>query len=397
MNREKFAKYAMVLLPVLVMAMALPFITKRVADRGQRLTNESEASVAGGTAVMALSPSTSTVTPLGTIPLMVNVQVPSSPANAGIAGARSVITISNNALFTVSASDVVLPLTSPWGYGVPEIITSGATTTITIDAYYLSNSGFMPTSFTLAQVNLRATSSVGSAQISLDPASTVYAYSNNSDILSSVLPQGTYTVAVAPTPTPIPPTPTSVPPTATPIPPTPTSVPTATPVPPTPTPLPASVQFSVKFQEIDVASADMSVTVNLQVGSTVVYTSVVTTTSNASGVYTGTAVGILPGTYDVYVKGPVHLRKKMTTTPVALNSGPQTFNWSANKLLAGDMDNDNDLQLSDITSIIVQWTSSNTPVTPTTSKYDINGNGFISLSDITAAIINWTSIVVPGD
>jgi hypothetical protein len=80
--------------------------------------------------------------------------------------------------------------------------------------------------------------SAGTGIITFTNAS-VKAYSDNSDILSSVI-DGSYTLTVSsPTNTPVPPTATPVPPTNTPVPPTATPVPpTNTPVPPTATPVP---------------------------------------------------------------------------------------------------------------------------------------------------------------
>ncbi len=119
-------------------------------------------------------------------------------------------------------------------------------------------------------------------------------------------------------------------------------------------------------------------------------------TADATGKYTGSTTITVPvGTYDIYVKGPVHLRKKFAGQSIV--AGANNLDFSAIALLAGDVQVDNTIQLSDLTAMISVWTQSDTPVTPANSLYDLDGNGLISLSDLTTIISNWTTSIVNGD
>lgn len=206
------------------------------------------------------------------------------------------------------------------------------------------------------------------------------------------------TVTPTRTPTPIPPTPTpTIVPTATPI-------PTATPTPlPTPTSVPTagSLNFKVKFQNVistTVNKPTLLVKVILRQGTTDVYTlNNVTVTPDAAAVYSGTIPSINPGNYDVLIQGPIHLRKKLTATPMAIAASVNTADWTATPMLAGDVTGDNTIQLSDLTGVISVWTQSSTPVTPQNQKYDLDYNGAITLGDVTGIIANWTASIVNGD
>ncbi len=227
----------------------------------------------------------------------------------------------------------------------------------------------------------------------------------------SATASNTVVVVTPPTPTP------TLTPTATPVPPTPTSTVTPTPtrtptpVPPTvtPTQAPANVNFSIAFQGINPANTTVNVktvTVELVQSGTVTYTcSGVTVTANAAaGLFSGSlgsspaCTNISAGLYDVYVKGPVHLRRRVAAVPVFLNPGVNTFNWSATPLLIGDISgNDNRLELVDVTALIGQWTQSKTPSNTLNAKYDVDDNGFIELADVTWVLANWTASIITGD
>jgi hypothetical protein len=199
----------------------------------------------------------------------------------------------------------------------------------------------------------------------------------------------------APTSTP---GPTSTP-TATPTPtrtPTPTLTPTNTPtLTVTPTPV-AQLAFKVKFQGINSQKSNKTVRVILKQGGVEKYRfDPVQVSANTSGVYSGTVTNITPGAYDVLIKGWAHLQKKFVG--VTLNSGQNSVDWSSQALIAGDFNDDNIIQMSDITSIISVWTQSETPVTSANQKYDLDDNGLIEMADITAVLSNWIASEVYGD
>jgi hypothetical protein len=148
------------------------------------------------------------------------------------------------------------------------------------------------------------------------------------------------------------------------------------------------------------------VTVELVQSGIVRYTcsGVTTTASPTAGVFSGSlgssqdCTAVAAGSYDIFVKGPIHLRRRVTASPLAINPGGNTFNWSATPLLIGDLSgNDNRLELIDVTALIGQWTSSRTVVNLQNAPFDVDDNGFIELADVTWVLANWVSSVVTGD
>lgn len=153
------------------------------------------------------------------------------------------------------------------------------------------------------------------------------------------------------------------------------------------------------------AGYNTGATVILKNGATVMGTYPITVSSNTSGVYTPTALiqlGTLPITstgtsYDVFVKDPTHLQKKL---------GTLVFNFGANNtqptlgtptLKSGDFDNSNVLNAPDVGAILNQYTALEVPVTASNRIYDVDQNGLIQLFDLGYVLANFTQINVPGD
>lgn len=165
---------------------------------------------------------------------------------------------------------------------------------------------------------------------------------------------------------------------------------------PTPTPVGQTLQISVRFQGINIQRPAKTVTVDIKQSTNTVWTGTMSMTSDSTGKYTGTTnISAPAGTYDIYVKGPAHLKKRFTSRSITTTAN--NFDVSSSTLLSGDFNNDNTLQIGDVTGIISAWTQSNTPVTSINHLYDVEENDLISLNDVTAVISNWTSSVVSGD
>jgi len=111
--------------------------------------------------------------------------------------------------------------------------------------------------------------------------------------------------------------------------------PTATPPPATPTIAPgkANFNFKLRFQGVYVKRPDKQVKLIFMQGSTEVSNLDVSVTSANDGIYSGSVYNYNPGTYDLYIVGPVHLQKKFALT---LAEGVNSQDWSTSKLLAGD-------------------------------------------------------------
>ena len=118
-------------------------------------------------------------------------------------------------------------------------------------------------------------------------------------------------------------------------------------------------------------------------------------TSNSSGIYMGAVGNITVGTYDVYIKGPVHLQKKFAN--ISISSGSNTQDWSGSSLRAGDFDDNNVLNITDIASILTEFTQLSVSVNSGNQKYDIDSDGLINIVDIALILTNYTALEVTGD
>jgi len=199
-----------------------------------------------------------------------------------------------------------------------------------------------------------------------------------------------------PTPTPVIPTATltPVPPTATPIPPTATLTPvpptvTATPVPPTSTPAGNSLTFTIQFESVNAANSSQKVAkvVSVTYGTT---TTNVTVTPNANNyTHTGIISNLPTGSLTLRVKGPAHLGKLFTTTIAA---GTNTVDWSATPLKAGDITNNNYVDLSDYSAYVAAFDIIN----PKVSNADLTFDGYVDISDYSPLVRNFKP-GVPGE
>jgi len=162
----------------------------------------------------------------------------------------------------------------------------------------------------------------------------------------------------------------------------------------TPTPQNAQLSFKIKFQGINNAAPSKNVLVVLKQGGVEKYRSnAVLVTADANGIYSGT-ITIAPGTYDILIKGPIHLQKKFPN--VTLNQGTNTKDFSSTPLKAGDFDDNNVLNVFDVGAILNHYTSSSVPV-DSLNPFDIDASGVININDISLVLENYTALEVGGD
>jgi len=250
---------------------------------------------------------------------------------------------------------------------------------------------------TVATINFKALKeSGGKTEIRFASGTQTAAIGNAGDVTRNLTPTKVTVQGAVATPTP------TKKPSKTPTP-TPTKKPKATPTPiPTPTPLPspppgkANLSFKLKFQGINAQKPGRLVRILFKQGGQEMYRfDNVTTSSNQGGVYSGEVGDIAVGTYDVYVKGPVHLQKKFAN--VSLNQGSNSEDWSGVALKAGDFDDNNVLNISDIAAMLAEYTALSVPVNQSNQKFDIDANGVINIIDIALILANYTALEVPGD
>lgn len=156
------------------------------------------------------------------------------------------------------------------------------------------------------------------------------------------------------------------------------------------------MNLKVKFQ--GVTSADNNyggVALVLKNGANALYNQTVSVTPDASGVYTGIANNIVPGTYDVYVKEATHLQRKFAN--VSFPNGTLNADFTGALMLAGDFNSDNVINISDIASMLSIYTQLSVPVNTSNKIYDVNGDGVINITDIAIVLSNYTALQVNGD
>ncbi|HWA51608.1 MAG TPA: fibronectin type III domain-containing protein [Patescibacteria group bacterium] len=156
--------------------------------------------------------------------------------------------------------------------------------------------------------------------------------------------------------------------------------------------------FKFKLQGLNKTGGNTTVSLMLKNGGTTVFSANgINVTSDANGIYSGSIdLGATSnGTYDIYIKEPVHLQKKFASEVIA--SGSNNIDLTSNPLLAGDFNSDNQITIADIAKVLSVYTALTVPVNSNNQIYDINGDGNINIVDIAMALSNYTALVVPGD
>ena len=137
---------------------------------------------------------------------------------------------------------------------------------------------------------------------------------------------------------------------------------------------PAQLSFKIKFEGVNQQRPNQAVTIILKKDGSVTQTfENVTISSDTNGIYSGTAAGIAPDTYDVLVKGPVHLRK-LLEADVAFGSGASDFDWSSEELPSGDATGDNKVNIQDFGRLAENYLQS-------VSIADFNLDGIVNIQD----------------
>jgi len=145
-------------------------------------------------------------------------------------------------------------------------------------------------------------------------------------------------------------------------------------VPPRPTPTPSgtSLLFDLKFQGINQKKEDKEVSVTLkQGGATAASFDSVSVASFENGLYSGLLTDLDPGTYDILVKGPVHLQQKFAN--IELVEGLNEESWSETPLLAGDVQPDNKVNTFDF-AILASHFGANMPPGGSPADFDLDGD-----------------------
>jgi len=115
-------------------------------------------------------------------------------------------------------------------------------------------------------------------------------------------------------------------------------------------------------------------------------------------------IPIAPGgtRYDIFVKTPVSLRKKLGTLVLKPGTNAAPTEWAQIQLKTGDFWQSpraewNVLNLRDLSQILNVYTQLQIATTATNKQFDVNFDGFIDIMDVAIVLSNYTQLEVRGD
>ena len=183
-----------------------------------------------------------------------------------------------------------------------------------------------------------------------------------------------------------------------------TPAPTITPKPTvSPTPTPSNlIRIKLRFQGITKKANKQKVLIELYKDSSILYKDEKIIENDEYGIYNflidNTSGKISPGKYSVWAKGESHLGKKFKN--IEIKSINETINLTSEDIRAGDVNNDNKIDISDIAQILTYYKTFSNKVDENNQKMvnsDINKDGKITIIDIAIAALNWSSLTTHGE
>lgn len=183
----------------------------------------------------------------------------------------------------------------------------------------------------------------------------------------------------------------------------PSTIPPSTPTPP---PTNGTTTIKVRFQGITETAQNQDMAVSILRSGTVIYSiSNFNASSDSQGIYqillNNTLANIIPGTYQIKIKGTSHLNKSFQNISVPNNqslidlSQDETY-----QLRSGDVNSDNKITVDDISKVLSYYNDFSTPVSVSDIQMkasDVNKDGYITIQDIALIAINWSDFTVQGD
>ncbi|KKS32423.1 MAG: Fibronectin type III domain-containing protein [Candidatus Amesbacteria bacterium GW2011_GWA2_42_12] len=149
-----------------------------------------------------------------------------------------------------------------------------------------------------------------------------------------------------------------------------------------------SLNFQIKFQGVSSAVSGKVVNIALKQGTTQTgnFNNVALTASG--NIFSGSIPNIDGGTYDVYLKGPVHLRKKIPAITVSVAG---TLNWptSPPTLLTGDIAVNNFVDATDYSTMLLTFN----PILIQNSVSDLNFDNKVDTTDYSLLLLNFNPLV----
>lgn len=111
------------------------------------------------------------------------------------------------------------------------------------------------------------------------------------------------------------------------------------------------------------------------------------------GIFETDTFYIYEGNYDLLVKDPYRLARKLVNASV---SGNTTFLVNS-KFLCGDFNSDNALDINDISDFLVIFKKLSNPVNDDNRQFDINNDRVVDVVDIAYVLSNYVQLKVHGD
>ena len=112
---------------------------------------------------------------------------------------------------------------------------------------------------------------------------------------------------------------------------------------------------------------------------------------------TNTTITDVGTPYDVLIKSPGYLQKKFGSVTLLPGENITPVGWRDIKILAGDFDSNNILNIIDLGKMLSVYTALSVPVTDLNRIYDIDADASITISDIAQVLSNYTALEIPGD
>jgi len=129
--------------------------------------------------------------------------------------------------------------------------------------------------------------------------------------------------------------------------------------------------FKVRLEGINQKRENRKLQVSLRQGEQEKYRFDVLVIANDEGIYEGVVFNIEPGTYDVFIKGWAHLRRKMGTINISTTLVKNGKDWSGIILKAGDAVPNNKVDIYDY-NLLVSHFGSRMPAEGSNADFDLD-------------------------
>ena len=156
----------------------------------------------------------------------------------------------------------------------------------------------------------------------------------------------------------------------------------------------ASLNYSFKLEGISQNGVAKTSSIDILSNSEPILSDTKTLTSQTNGVFQNTLEALAENTYSVRIKADGYLSKLFEG--VNLSGPDNSKDWTNQALQAGDFNDDNTLNITDVGLILSQYIALSVPVNSSNSIYDINGDETINIIDIAIVLSNYTALEVYG-